>query len=51
MEVLYQEMYKMKSFPKKLVETRKPFHIQAHGTDYMTRVREIVAITKEEDII
>ena len=46
-----EETYRGPSFPKDFIETNEPFHIQLHGTDYMTRVREIIAIDKEQEII
>ena len=49
--IVAEETYKASSFPKDFIETREPYHIQLHGTDYMTRVREIVAIDRDQEIL
>ena len=49
--IVAEDTYKVPSFPKKFIETNEPYHIQLHGTDYVTRVREIIAIDREQEII
>lgn len=49
--IITEEMIKNPLFPKNTFEVKNPFHIQAQGIDYVTRVREIVALIKGKEVI
>ncbi len=49
--IVTEETYKDSLFPKDFIETQEPYHVQIHGTDYMTRVREIVAMSRGQQIL
>ena len=49
--IITEEVFKNKNFQKDLFEIKMPFHVQARGTDYMTRVREIVQMVKGNEFI
>lgn len=49
--IVTEETFRGPSFPKEFIETNEPYHVQLRGTDYLTRVREIIAINRDQEIM
>jgi len=45
--LISENVYKFPKFKKSLFQIKEPYHVQPEGADFMTRVREIVAMVRE----